>query len=80
MIAGQLGKAVSTVSREVKANGGRGDYRAWQGQERAAACAKRPKTLKLSCPRPVSYTHLTSATTCPGGMASEHSRSAQVLP
>jgi transposase, IS30 family len=51
LIAGHLGKAVSSVSREVKANGGREDYRAWQGHERAAKCAKRPKTLKLSCPR-----------------------------
>jgi IS30 family transposase len=51
LIAGHLGKAVSTVSWEVKANGGREDYRAWQGHERAATCAKRPKTLKLSCPR-----------------------------
>ena len=50
-IAGHLGKAVSTVSREVKASGGREDYRAWQGHERAAKCARRPKTLKLSCPR-----------------------------
>jgi IS30 family transposase len=49
-IAGHLGKAVSTVSREVKASGGREDYRAWQGHERAAKCARRPKTLKLSCP------------------------------
>lgn len=28
-IAARLGKAVSTVSREVAANGGRSDYRAW---------------------------------------------------
>ncbi len=51
LIAGHLGKSVSSVSREVKAGGGREDYRAWQGHERAAACAKRPKPLKLSCPR-----------------------------
>jgi IS30 family transposase len=51
LIAGHLGKAVSSVSREVKANGGRDDYRAWKGHERAAACARRPKQLKLSCPR-----------------------------
>src|SRR5919202_3908531 len=30
-IAGRLGKAVSTVSREVNRNGGRAGYRAWRG-------------------------------------------------
>jgi len=30
VIAARLGKAVSTVSREVAANGGRGGYRAWR--------------------------------------------------
>jgi transposase, IS30 family len=31
VIAARLGKATSTVSREVAANGGRGGYRAWGG-------------------------------------------------
>ena len=35
VIAARLGKAVSTVSREVAANGGRGAYRAWRAQQRA---------------------------------------------
>jgi IS30 family transposase len=51
MIAARLGKAVSTVSREVAANGGRGAYRAWRAQQRAQEQARRPKTPKLACPR-----------------------------
>src|SRR4051812_35372363 len=50
-IAARLGKAVSTVSREVAGNGGRNDYRAWQAHQRAGQRARRPKTLKLACPR-----------------------------
>ena len=50
-IAGSLNRAVSTVSREVKAGGGRDAYRAWRSHERAALCAKRPKAQKLDCPR-----------------------------
>jgi hypothetical protein len=34
VIAGRLGTAVSTVSREVAANGGRGCYRAWRAHRR----------------------------------------------
>jgi IS30 family transposase len=50
-IAAQLGKAVSTVSREVAANGGREQYRAWRAHRRARAQARRPKTPKLACPQ-----------------------------
>jgi IS30 family transposase len=46
-IAGRLGKAVSTVSREVAANGGRTDYRAWRAHQRASTRARRPKPFKL---------------------------------
>src|SRR5271155_6119866 len=35
-IAAGLGRFLSTVSREVAANGGRGDYRAWRAHQRAA--------------------------------------------
>jgi transposase, IS30 family len=35
VIAARLGKAVSTVSREVAASGGRGQYRAWRAHQRA---------------------------------------------
>jgi transposase, IS30 family len=48
-IAARLGKATSTVSREVAANGGRRDYRAWRAHQRARAQARRPKPFKLSC-------------------------------
>jgi IS30 family transposase len=47
-IADRLGRSVSTVSREVAANGGREDYRAWAGQRRAQERARRPKSSKLS--------------------------------
>jgi IS30 family transposase len=50
-IAARLGRATSTVSREVAANGGRGDYRAWRAHQRARARARRPKPFKLSCAR-----------------------------
>jgi transposase, IS30 family len=43
-IAGRLGKAVSTVSREVAANGGRGGYRAWRAHQRARQQARRPRS------------------------------------
>ena len=42
-IAAELGRSVSTVSREVAANGGRGDYRAWRAHERARQRSLRPK-------------------------------------
>jgi IS30 family transposase len=47
-IAAQLGRSVSTVSREVAANGGRGDYRAWRAHERAYQRSLRPKPRKLA--------------------------------
>lgn len=47
-IAKVLGRAPSTVSREVNRNGGRDDYRATRAQARAANKAKRPKTSKLA--------------------------------
>jgi IS30 family transposase len=49
-IAARLGKAVSTVSREVAANGGREGYRAWRAHQRARQQARRPKTPKLARP------------------------------
>jgi IS30 family transposase len=51
VIAARLGKATSTVSREVAANGGRSGYRAWRAHQRARRQARRPKVLKLACPR-----------------------------
>jgi IS30 family transposase len=49
-IAARIGRAPSTVSREVAGNGGRGGYRAWQAHEGAGRRARRPKTAKLACP------------------------------
>ena len=51
VIAGLLGRSASTVSREVNANGGRGDYRAWRAHDHAYERARRPKTRKLACVR-----------------------------
>jgi IS30 family transposase len=42
VIAAGLGKATSTVSREVAANGGRAQYRAWRAHQRAREQARRP--------------------------------------
>ena len=50
-IAARLGKAVSTVSREAAANGGRAGYRAWRAHQRAREQARRPKPPKLACPQ-----------------------------
>jgi IS30 family transposase len=52
MIAGRLGRAPSTVSREVNANGGRAGYAGWRAHRRACDLARRPKVAKLAgCPR-----------------------------
>lgn len=50
-IAKAIGRAPSTVSRELNANGGRRAYEAWAAHGRAAAQARRPKVAKLkACP------------------------------
>jgi IS30 family transposase len=46
-IAAHLGRAPSTVSREIQRNGGHGTYRANVADQRAWACARRPKPCKL---------------------------------
>lgn len=50
-IAGRLGRSVSTVSREVAANGGRDGYRAWRAHGRARQRTLRPKRPKLASAR-----------------------------
>ena len=47
-IARRLGRAVSTVAREVAANGGRDGYRGWRAHRRARDRARRPKPAKLA--------------------------------
>ena len=49
-IARGLGRAPSTVTREVAANGGPQHYGAWKGRCRARASSLRPKTAKLDHP------------------------------
>ena len=49
-IARRMGRAPSTVTREVAANGGRDYYGAWKGRCRAETRARRPKRAKLSHP------------------------------
>jgi IS30 family transposase len=50
-VAARLGRAPSTVSREVAANGGRDRYRPFAAHRRAWRHARRPKQAKLACPR-----------------------------
>jgi IS30 family transposase len=51
-IARRLGRAPSTVCREVAANGGRDQYRACAADRRAVRRLRRPKPAKLArCPR-----------------------------
>jgi IS30 family transposase len=47
-IASGMGRATSTVSREVGANGGRRRYRAWLGEARAARRVRRPRLTRLA--------------------------------
>jgi len=47
-IALRLGRAVSTISREVRRGGGGADYSAWHSHERARHQARRPKPFKLA--------------------------------
>ncbi|NOJ98594.1 IS30 family transposase [Corallococcus coralloides] len=51
-IARRLGRAASTVSRDV-ATGGRRKYRAWRAEEGAARRARRPKHSKLAASSPL---------------------------
>jgi IS30 family transposase len=50
-VAARLGRAPSTVCREVAANGGRDRYRPFAAHRRAWRQARRPKQAKLVCPR-----------------------------
>ncbi len=47
-IAARLGRAVSTVTRELTRNGGRGGYRAARADARALEQARRPRPAKLA--------------------------------
>ena len=48
LIGTLLGRAPSTIAREVVANGGRSAYRAWHAERMAARRARRPKPAKLA--------------------------------
>jgi transposase, IS30 family len=50
-IARRLGRAPSTVTREVATNGGRDSYSAWVAHQRAREAARRPKPCKLRAGR-----------------------------
>ena len=56
MIAAQLGRAPSTISRELRRNGGSTDYRATCADQAAWGRACRPKRCKLVRNRPLSQT------------------------
>jgi IS30 family transposase len=49
-IARRLGRAPSTITREVAANGGAANYGAWRAHCRARSEVRRPKTAKLDHP------------------------------
>lgn len=51
IIARRLGRAPSSISREVAANGGRAGYSAWHAHQRAREKARRPKPCKLRAGR-----------------------------
>jgi IS30 family transposase len=55
-IARRLRRSASTISREVKRNGGTGHYRAVQSDQAAWGRAHRPKLCKLACNRPLCRT------------------------
>lgn len=50
-ISRRLGRAPSSVLREVRANGGRGRYRAWRAELARDRRARRPRTAKLASNR-----------------------------
>ncbi len=47
-VARSLGRAPSTISREVALHGGRDKYRAWQAEATTMRRARRPKPMKLA--------------------------------
>ena len=47
-IARRLGRAPSTVSREIRRNGGRVEYRAWHAQATARVRERRPRPTRLA--------------------------------
>ncbi|MCH8079766.1 MAG: IS30 family transposase [Proteobacteria bacterium] len=53
-IAVQLGRSPSTISREIKRNGGYDSYRATQAEQAAWDRARRPQRCKLACHRTLS--------------------------
>lgn len=54
-IAQSLNRSPSTISREVRRNGGRQTYRAARSDQRAWDCAARPKLCKLSLNDPLCH-------------------------
>ena len=48
-IAAEIGRAPSTVCREIARNGGASEYRAVDADQRAREAAKRPQSCKLAC-------------------------------
>lgn len=54
-IARNLNRSPSTISREVRRNGGRHAYRAMRSDQRAWDCATRPKSCKLSFNAPLCH-------------------------
>ena len=55
VIGFQLGRSASTISREIKRNGGYDNYRAAGADQAAWDRARRPKLCKLACNRKLSH-------------------------
>jgi transposase, IS30 family len=56
LIAAVLDRHPGTIGREVNANGGRADYRAWKADRRADELSRRPKLSVFErCPRLAAY-------------------------
>jgi transposase, IS30 family len=60
-IAARLGRASSTISREVAANGGRHRYRACGADKAAVRRMRRPKLLRQYFPKRTEISHFTQA-------------------
>ena len=65
-IAARLQRAVSTVSREVAANGGRGGYRAWRAHQRAVP-GPAPEDVQAGLPAAGRPGHRVAATVVVAG-------------
>lgn len=70
-MAARLGRATSTISREVALNGNRDGYRAWRAEKTAVMRSRRPKPSKLA-----EHPRLRGRATPPGALVTAADRGA----